>query len=460
MIKVFLWSIVLITSTFLFKKCAGTLNPCKLNILSFAYFIILLQTVIGAIFTSFGYTGHYTYSLLNYAEKYSQMGSLWAAALIVLLPAVSCVIFKLSKIKPEIEYHNYLQAETKTENDKTFFLLIIFASIFCLIMLVIMLFDIGYIPLLKLFFHEESFNFSLERQTNEDIVILGSQYIKSIFVMYAIPVLSYIAFGFFLETRKTHWTILFALLFFASIVVKTYNFAKAPIVLYFVVLVLIYIIFSGGISFKLLIGFGIIGVALLVIGYQALGFSASYLDIYNGILGRTLFTQFGTLCLHFEAFSEYFQFLSGRSLYPTFLSILGINPDLHIRSARVVMELYKPEGVYSGEAGVMNTVFVGEAYANWGVPGILFSILWVGIILTACFILFMKMKKNAITIAYYGIITQQLAMGLEGGFTDYIYNSTILLNFLGLFFLYFFPMMIEKIKGTYSKRIKHTDYRK
>lgn len=292
-------------------------------------------------------------------------------------------------------------------------------------------------PLIKLFIHNSDFNFSLERQINEDINIFGVTYIKSIMILYAIPVLSFLAFGFFIATKKRRWGMLFAVLFVASIIVKTYNFAKAPIVLYLLILMIIFIVYNGGISIKILIACGSFGVVLLVMGYQLLGSSNGYLDIYNGILGRTFFTQFGTLCMHFEAFSEYFDFLHGRSLYPTMLSILGMDPDTHIRSARVVMELYNTEDVYSGEAGVMNTVFIGEAYANWGVLGIFLGILWIGIVLTVCFVLFMKLKKNAITIAYYGIISTTISgWDLEGGFTDYLYNSTYILNFAGLFALY------------------------
>lgn len=445
MVRIIIWCILLTVSTVLFRKCSGTLNPCKLNILSFSFFLIILQTIIGAVLTSVGFTGHYTYRLLNNPEEYTQMGIFYSIILIILLPLISFFILKILKINPETEYNNYLRKKTEADNISMYFGLMVFASIICITFLVVMLFKIGYVPLIKLFIHNSDFNFSLERQINEDINIFGVTYIKSIMILYAIPVLSFLAFGFFIATKKRRWGMLFAVLFVASIIVKTYNFAKAPIVLYLLILMIIFIVYNGGISIKILIACGSFGVVLLVMGYQLLGSSNGYLDIYNGILGRTFFTQFGTLCMHFEAFSEYFDFLHGRSLYPTMLSILGMDPDTHIRSARVVMELYNTEDVYSGEAGVMNTVFIGEAYANWGVLGIFLGILWIGIVLTVCFVLFMKLKKNAITIAYYGIITQQLVMGLEGGFTDYLYNSTYILNFAGLFALYYLPMITEKI---------------
>ena len=446
MAEIIIWGVVLSTSTILFKKCSGTLNPCKLNILSFAYYVIVLQTIIGAVLTSFGFTEHYTYGRLNDAETFSQMGIFYSAVLILLLPIVSFIILRLFKINPVEDYKHYLQAETEVESEKLYFGLITIASIICILALIIMLTEIGYIPLWKLIFPDDNFDFAVERQVNEDIEIFGISYIKNIVIMYAIPVLSYISFGFALTSKRKKWIFIFIVLLLASIIVKTYNFAKAPIVVYLIVFVLIFIVYKGGISFKLLVGAGIAGLVLLIMGYKFLGYDSTFFDIYNGILGRTFFTQFGTLCMHFEAFTEYFQFLNGRSLYPTILSIIGMDPEQHVRSARVVMELYNPEGVYTGSAGVMNTVFIGEAYANWGILGIIVGIIWVGLVLTAFFIIFLKMKKNAITIAYCGILTQQLAMGLEGGFTDYIYSSTTLLNILGLVVLYYLPLIIEKIK--------------
>ena len=198
-----------------------------------------------------------------------------------------------------------------------------------------------------------------------------------------------------------------------------------------------------------------VGLSILVIAYRLLGYSASFLDIYNGILGRTLFTQFGTLCMHLECFTDYVGLLEGKSLYPTVLSVIGMNPESHVRSAEVVMEIYNSEGIYEGNAGVMNTLFIGEAYANWGIIGIIFSIIWVAFVITVVFILFLKLSKTPITVSFFAILTQQLTIGIQGGFVDYVYNSNIILTVLCLLILYYCPNIINKIfKGKKYRRKK------
>ena len=38
----------------------------------------------------------------------------------------------------------------------------------------------------------------------------------------------------------------------------------------------------------------------------------------------------------------------------------------------------------------MNTLFVGEAYANWGYPGVILSIVWVALVISVMMILVLK----------------------------------------------------------------------
>ena len=53
-----IWACTISCGIVLFKKSAGTLNPCKINIISLGFYFILVQTVLGALLTSLGYTKH------------------------------------------------------------------------------------------------------------------------------------------------------------------------------------------------------------------------------------------------------------------------------------------------------------------------------------------------------------------------------------------------------------------
>ena len=443
MIISIIWACTISCGVLLFKKSAGTLNPCKTNVISLCFYFIIVQTVLGALLTSLGYTKHYTYMRLIDPDKYAHMGIVYAMLTIVLFPMISFLLLKIFRVNPNQEYNQYLNKTTLVEYSRRYYVIVLSATVFCTVLLIVLLHKIGYVPVIELLTNKKM-DFSMERAQNVALIIMSCEQIKNIGILYGIPVLSFVSFSFSLATQERKWTVLFFFLFLESIIVKTYDFSKAPLILYIAILVLILIYSKGKINYKLAAIIGGSGIGLLVVAYRLLGYSKSFFDIYNGILGRTIFTQFGTLCMHLEGFSKYIDFLHGRSLYPNVLKLIGRDPNLHIRSSQIIMDLYNPEGVYNGNAGVMNTLFVGEAYANWGHIGAIFSIIWVSIIITVTFILFLKLKKTPITIAFFAVITQQMACCIQGGFVDFVYNSNIIMTILLLFILYFMPKMWKK----------------
>ena len=102
------------------------------------------------------------------------------------------------------------------------------------------------------------------------------------------------------------------------------------------------------------------GVLLLILAYTLTSGSVQ-LQLYSGPLSRIIFSPVGVLSYNFDLFPNVFSFLHGRSLSATLLPILGFSPSLHLRSARLLMEFYGSESVYAGTAGVMNTLYIGEA---------------------------------------------------------------------------------------------------
>ena len=51
-------------STILFSKAAGTLNPGKVNVISYIYYIFMLQTFAGTALILLGFDKHYTLGYL------------------------------------------------------------------------------------------------------------------------------------------------------------------------------------------------------------------------------------------------------------------------------------------------------------------------------------------------------------------------------------------------------------
>ena len=100
------------------------------------------------------------------------------------------------------------------------------------------------------------------------------------------------------------------------------------------------------------------------------------------------------------------------------------------------MAFYGSEKVYDGSAGDMNTLFVGEAYSNWGFGGILVSVAWVALIIVLFVLLILRLKKTPGTVVLFAMITVRFATMLEGGFCDFVYSFDLIFTFVLIMSVY------------------------
>ena len=423
--------VALTYSLYFFYKAAGTLNLAKTNIVILVGAMFLVQTFAGIALIMLGFDKHYTISRLIDRESSIKTTFYVVMAVAVAFPALMYLFMRLFRADPKKHYHSFLEKKTEYTESPELFWLIVTASVLCVGVLAAFLVKAGYIPLIKMFFHEASFDMEVERARLGQLYVLHP-YITNVMIHTAIPVLAYLTFSCAIASKSVKWWILAVVLAIASLIVKTYNFAKAPIVMFVLGYMFILIYNNGKIKWKWLIGFGVAGVALLAVGYLALGATVDLTDIYNGIWGRTLFSQVGCLSYNFDLFPEYAPFLEGRSFGRLLLPLFGLDPDSQVRSGRLIMEIYGSSGVYQGTAGVMNSVFFGEAYANFGWAGLAVSVAWVAFAISGIFTLCIKLSKTPATVALFAYFTVYLAGATQGGFVDFVYNIGWILVFAAL----------------------------
>ena len=297
-----------------------------------------------------------------------------------------------------------------------------------------------------MFFHSESFDMSIERIKIGGYYVIHP-YITNMAVHLGIPVISYFTFACALASKQKRWYALAAVMFTCAVFVKTYNFAKASLPFYLLVYVFIFIYFTGGIKRRWMIAIFAVGLASFFALYLVFGVNSSLTDIYNGVYGRILFTQVGTLSFNFELFPEYAPFLMGRSFSSLLLPLFGLSNVEQLRSARLLMEVYGSEGVYKGNAGVMNSFFIGEAYANFGWVGVVISLVWVAFIIALFFTLILKMKKTPATVTLFAYFTVNIATTTQGGFVDFVYNIGWVVIVGALLVCHFLPYFEQKRKA-------------
>lgn len=442
-IKLIIVLSVLCLSCYLFKVASGTLAINKLNIVSYIFYIFLIQNFLGASIIFLGNRNHYLTKMITGQYTIDKTYFLICFTAII-FPLSIILITKIFKINIREIYSKYLEKEISLESEGNMFLIILLSTIICIILTIYMFYKIGEVPLLEIIFRNQN-NLSHIRGA------IGSTrgmnpYIQNLVVLGLTPTLSVIAFLFARVTKKKSWIILFGVLFVACIFIKTYNGAKSPVIFYLVTFLFVDIIVNGVISFKKIFSLGIVSIFILLFMYVKSGYSFyGGIDIYNGPIGRTIFTQVGTLFLHIDLFPGHISFLEGRSLSPTLLNLFfdGIN---HVRSGKIVMEFYSPLRVYEGTAGVMNSLFIGEAFANFGLKGALIAPIYVGSLIGGVYLIFMKIRKTPINVVAYVSILMAFSTAFQGGFTDYIYNFNLIFTLVFLYAINFAAILMDKFQ--------------
>ncbi|MDU7337021.1 MAG: oligosaccharide repeat unit polymerase [Clostridium sp.] len=434
----------LIISLILFHKASATLNVGKINLLSYIMYLFLLQTYIGAALVYLGDRNHYTMKYITVSDSYDLMFySVLLSA--ILFPLTIILLYRCFHVDIQQRYKSYLKKTVEVKHEQLAFYVLSGIGFICCVLLLLYIIKIGYFPLLRLVRTPAGFEFGVERQRISQIVIINS-YVKNLLLGLFLPLLSYISFAYAVVLKKFWWWALTAVLVGSSIVSATINFEKSPVLFYLFVLLLILMYERGGISRRTVFGFGAVMALFVVFIYGRMGYSFTSGDsnFYNGPIGRTIFTQVGTLTMHFDLFPTIFPFLGGRSFSPTAMQLLGIEGG-HVRSAKLVMDFYGSEKVYDGTGGVMNAFYIGEAYANFGFWGMVLSIVYMGVLLGLLFYAFTRLRKTPYQLALTAMLTSRLALTTQGGFVDFIYNFQVYVLLFLLVAGHFAPYVWERL---------------
>lgn len=435
---------VLVLSCYLFYKASGTLNPIKVNVITYFFYLFILHNFLGSSLVFLGLKKHYLISKIVNENTINKTYFIICFTALV-FPIAMIVVSRLFKVNVRKQYEEFLKKSIIIENDDYIFIVTSIISIFCLILTIVMFKRMKTIPLINLIFNRGLSSMGVDR-INISKGTYINQYLRNFLVLGITPLLSYLAYIYYKCTKKRNWGILFLLLFIASIFIKTYNYAKSPVITYIFMFVFINIIIKGKIKLKSLIKFAVLGIGVLGIMYIKMGYNFSNgIDIYSGPFGRFIFTQIATLFLHVDLFPNFIPYLNWRSLSPSILGLI-FNGSKHIRSGRAVMQFYSPDKVVNGTAGVMNTLFVGEAYANFGIIGVILGVIYVGIIFESVYLMFIKNKKTPTNVIMYIFATQTLVEVSQSGFTDYIYNSNAIVNIGLILFIVLIAKLLEKKK--------------
>ncbi len=442
MIITFVTIICVLFSMYLFKSASGSISLLHLNTVSYVmYFQIFTMAVVGSVLVANNMVDyHYMISpVSNQTKFYAWIGVMYS---IIAMPLGMILLNNLLKVKHiQQKLSDYSKAEIESwfsSNNQNHILLGL--AIFSTIILIYVLTANNIIPIIELLKgHKDTAaigRITVRREFG------GIEYIKNLFGLVLIPIFAYYSYILWNKNKSLVKLILMLILNFNALLLLVYDTQKAPFVFFLFGYIIIFTFTKNGISKFKLILFSFIALLLVVLGYYLTGGRGleQLTDPTSALYGRIFISGYGGYVLSLHYFPDIIK--ESTTFIGVPHAILDFFHIPSVESARLLMEKVNPEGIKDGHANLISSYYLGEAYANYGILGIIFSPFIVGFVVQSVHLFLLQSKKNPLYIAFYAFITVKWL--LNTGFVSFLYLKIILYPFILLFFVKLFLNTIKK----------------
>ncbi len=277
----------------------------------------------------------------------------------------------------------------------------------------------------------------------------GIIYIKNLLGLILMPVFSYYSFILWREKKGIIKFIFFIILNILTILLLAYDTQKSPVVFFIFGYLILFTFLTRGISIRKFLLFICIGILLITTAYSITGGRGieQLLDIKSAFYGRLFVSGYGGYVLSLKLFPDIITQSTWYIGIPeAFLNFFNLE---NTESARLLMMHINPEGVAEGTSNLVSSYYLGEAYANYGILGLLIAPIVVGFVIQIVHILLLKNKKDPLFLSFYAFITVRWL--LNAGFVSFLYLKIILYP---LFFLLLIKLIINTIPNKKQNKIK------
>ncbi|GGA18715.1 oligosaccharide repeat unit polymerase [Psychrobacillus lasiicapitis] len=456
-----IWLFTVVASTYLFKKVSGSLSLVKPNMITIIYYYsFLISSYIGGLLIALGIDDYYMIKRMDH-EEYRIIGFVLLTILMILFPLTQLVVGRILGFNAPLEFDRYLHEPVRTSVDKNQRIFRLAFSALAAISVLAVAFTLlktNTVPIFELL--KGNVKDLAQMRIDAARGFSGiSVYIRNIFGIALTPVLSIIAFVYATQSKALYWKVVFFMLFVSSVLISIYDLAKSPIFFY-IIMLLLAAVYTGRLklNWRRISGYILAGSSLLVVMYVAIqGVTEvkSFLSYNSGPIGRIILAQISPFFLHLDTFSHSIALLEVKGL-PSFIAkIFDVE---QVRSARMVMENVFPENIDKGTGGVLNTIFLGEAFASFGYLGVIIAIIYIAIVIQLLYIVFLRLPKTPVVLALFIYFTINIPRTLVGGVSDFFFNPiwimlTVVLG--GLFVLEgYFHIIWRFVMNIRKKRVK------
>ena len=403
MIYLLVTIIVLYISYHFFYLASGSMSIRELNLGSyFFYYKFIIYAVIGSVIivNNMDYSAWFRY--IHLTQEVRIYG--WIAILytVLMFPIGMILATKVLHVNNmSVFFKNYREKSLVpylSKKDSYIFFSLFFLSMISILSITYTFIVIGKVPLLEVFKATGAWDLArlrMEAKMGFD----GNTYIRQIFAIMLTPLLSYIYFLYYKLYKKKVFLLLFIVYFFLSFLILTYNFEKAPFLNYLFGFLFFSVFLNGKISKKFLYG-TLFFILFLVIGMYIFIMDKELWQLIDlqeaGILQRVLIAQVVGVFTSFQLFPDVEPFvgLQGLKIYS---AVIGAEQSEGV--SRLMMIHANPEGIKAGIAGFMVSLFISEAWGNFGILGLLIAPIYVGFVVQFLYIFLLKKEKTPIILA-------------------------------------------------------------
>lgn len=433
--------IVLGISAYLFHRACGSISISRFNTVSFVfYFSIIFSTFIGSILVALG-LADWHYMLIDVQRSTKIEAWAWVCYSMIMMPLSMILLNHALNVRVRKRFFDYINADINYNYGPKFRLtILIIFLIISVSTLAYILIESSSIPLLTAIVDRNLTAASIERNITKRS-FGGIIYIKNLLGLYLIPIFSYYAYIIYHYKRGLLKRIIFYSLTFISVLLLTYDIQKGPIVLYVLGFIIIRVLIVGKIPIRKFGKFVLISFVLVLLAYSITTDKNFWGLFYykSAFFSRAFISGYGGLPLSLEWFPDIITKPTWYIGMPQFiLDIFNVKP---VESARLVMQHLDPEGVKKGTAGVVSSYFLAEAWANYGLTGLLLSPIIVGLVVQSVHLFLLTHKKDPLIIAFYAHISTHWLV--QNGFVNFLYLKQLLFP---LFLFLFLKLLIMFLK--------------
>lgn len=427
----------------LYKLSAGSMSLTKINMISFVFYMdLIVLSFTGSIIVLLYRNTLFNNLIDNIIGGYEAKLMVWELIIYAIFAigigmVISNLLFNFKR--PEIEsYHQKPLKPLFSADDSFLKIPLYFLSIICILSIIYTYLVIGTIPLIKSFFLKSQEEIlALRAAVDRDFP--GVVYVKNLFGILLTPILCYIFYCYYLLDKSVKNKFWFYLMLFFTFMILTYDASKSPFIKFLIGFVFLQVILKGKIPFKKFFWY-ILGLIVLLAGVFMLIAKQDLNEVFfsynSGLTGRLFISQVSSLYQHFQLFPSEHNFIGFHSLS----QVLPIG-EFSDRSARIVLEITTPGFAEIG--GVFNTLFLGEAYANFGWWGVFISPVWIGFLIQSLHILFLRLPKTPMFLGLFVFFSY--TSNITGGFNEYIYNMQYFLLLITMVGVWIMATVLHKI---------------